>query len=103
MLVGAYQEVMGNNHNLFGVPNEAHIYIGDDGHIIRKVIYGSTLSETVATARFDSDQLHDTYRRAVMQRIKNGALSTKEGNQWIEFYEDQAESYTYLTPNGGTA
>jgi arginine decarboxylase len=100
MLVGAYQEVMGNNHNLFGVPNEAHIFIGDDGHIIRKVIYGTNLGEALATARYDADQLHDTYRRAVMQRIKNGELSTKEGSQWIEFYEDQEESYTYLTPNG---
>jgi len=100
MLVGAYQEVMGNNHNLFGVPNEAHIFIGDDGHIIRKVIYGSTLGETVATARFDAVQLHDTFRRAVMQRIKSGELSTKEGENWIEFYENQTDSYTYLTPNG---
>jgi len=100
MLVGAYQEVMGNNHNLFGVPNEAHIFIGDDGHIIRKVIYGTTLGDALATVRFDTDQLHDTFRRAVMQRIKNGELSAKEGNQLIEFYENQAESYTYLTPTG---
>ncbi|HEY2867551.1 MAG TPA: biosynthetic arginine decarboxylase [Pyrinomonadaceae bacterium] len=100
MLVGAYQEVMGNNHNLFGLPNEAHIFIGDDGHIIRKVIYGSTLGDALATVRFDTDQLHDTFRRAVMHRIKNGELSTKEGNSWIEFYEDQTDSYTYLTPNG---
>jgi arginine decarboxylase len=100
MLVGAYQEVMGNNHNLFGVPNEAHIFIGDDGHIIRKVVYGTTLGETLATVRFDTDQLHDTFRRAVMERIKNGEITTKEGNQVIEFYEDQADSYTYLTPNG---
>jgi arginine decarboxylase len=102
MLVGAYQEVMGNNHNLFGVPNEAHIFIGDDGHIIRKVIYGSTLGDTVATARFDPDQLHDTYRRAVMQRIKIGELSAKDGENWIQFYENQVDSYTYLTPNGGS-
>jgi len=100
MLVGAYQEVMGNNHNLFGVPNEAHIFIGDDGHIIRKVIYGTTLGESLTTVRFDADQLHDTFRRAVMQRIKSGELSAKEGNQLIEFYENQADSYTYLTPTG---
>lgn len=100
LLIGAYQEVMGNNHNLFGVPNEAHIFIGDDGHIIRKVIYGTTLGETLGTVRFDTDSLHDTYRRAVMHRIKNGELSTKEGNQFIEFYENQADAYTYLTPNG---
>ncbi len=100
MLVGAYQEVMGNNHNLFGVPHEAHIFIGEDGHIIKQVIYGATLAESLQTVRFDAVQLHDQFRRAVMKRIKEGQLSTKEGNNLIEFYEDQAESYTYLTPNG---
>ncbi len=100
MLVGAYQEVMGNNHNLFGVPHEAHIFIGEDGHIIKKVIYGATLGDALATVRFDADQLHDNFRRAVMRRIKSAELSTKEGNQLIEFYENQVESYTYLSPNG---
>ena len=99
MLVGAYQEVMGNNHNLFGVPHEAHIFIGEDGPIIKKVIYGATLGDALATVRFDVDQLHDSFRRAVMQRIKDGEISTKTGNQVIEFYENQAESYTYLSPN----
>ncbi len=100
MLVGAYQEVMGNNHNLFGVPHEAHIFIGEDGHIIKKVIYGATLADSLSAVRFDAVQLHDQYRKTVLQRIKEGRLSTKEGNQLIEFYENQAESYTYLTPNG---
>jgi len=102
MLVGAYQEVMGNNHNLFGVPHEAHIFIGEDGHIIKKVIYGATLADMLATVRFDSDQLHDQFRRLVMKRIKEGQLSTREGNSLIEFYENQADSYTYLSPNGET-
>lgn len=100
MLVGAYQEVMGNNHNLFGVPHEAHIFIGDDGHIIKKVIYGATLADSLLSVRFDAVQLHDQFRRGVLQRIKDGELSTKEGNSIIEFYENQAESYTYLAPNG---
>ena len=100
MLVGAYQEVMGNNHNLFGAPHEAHIHIGEDGHIIKKVINGATLGDMLATVRFDTSQLHDQFRRQVMQRIKKGEISTKEGNSLIEFYENQAESYTYLLPNG---
>jgi len=100
MLVGAYQEVMGNNHNLFGVPHEAHIFIGDDGHIIKKVIYGATLADSLMAVRFDAVQLHDQFRRNVLQRIKDGQLQTKEGNQLIEFYENEAESYTYLAPNG---
>ncbi len=101
MLVGAYQEVMGNNHNLFGVPHEAHIYIGEDGHIIKKVIAGDTLADAVSTVRFDAVQLHDQFRRTVMKKIKDGDLSTSEGNDLIEFYEKQADSYTYLSPNNG--
>jgi arginine decarboxylase len=100
MLVGAYQEVMGSNHNLFGVPNEAHIHIGEDGHIIKKVLYGTTLGEAVATVRFDAVQLHDHFRRSVMNRIRDGELSTKEGNQLIEFSEDQVDACTYLIPSG---
>ena len=100
MLVGAYQEVMGNNHNLFGVPHEAHIHIGEDGYIIKKVIEGATLGDSLATVRFDAAQLHDQFRRTVMQRVKDGEISTKESSQLIEYYEKQADSYTYLTPNG---
>lgn len=100
MLVGAYQEVMGNNHNLFGVPHEAHIHIGEDGYIIKKVINGATLGDSLATVRFDAVQLHDQFRRNVLQRIKDGELSTKEGNQLIEYYESQVGGYNYLSPNG---
>ncbi|HXH69101.1 MAG TPA: biosynthetic arginine decarboxylase [Pyrinomonadaceae bacterium] len=100
MLVGAYQEVMGNNHNLFGVPHEAHIHIGEDGYIIKKVIEGATLGDALSAVRFDAAQLHDQFRRSVTQRIKDGELSSKEGHQLIEYYEKQADSYTYLSPNG---
>jgi arginine decarboxylase len=101
MLVGAYQEVMGNNHNLFGQPHEAHIHIGEDGYIIKKVIPGSTVGDMVATVRFDKAQLHDQFRRMVMQRVKEGEVSSKEGNDLIEYYEKQINKYTYLSPNGG--
>ena len=101
MLVGAYQEVMGNNHNLFGVPHEAHIHIGEDGYIIKKVIQGATLGDALSTVRFDAEHLNDQFRRTVLQRIKDGELSNKEGNGLIEFYESQVGSYTYLSPNGG--
>lgn len=101
MLVGAYQEVMGNNHNLFGVPHEAHIFIGEDGYIIKKVILGATLGEAVASVRFDPDQLHDTFRDAVLQQVKDGNLSNAEASSVIGFYDAQKNSYTYLTPNNG--
>ena len=100
MLVGAYQEVMGNNHNLFGVPHEAHIHIGDDGYIIKKVIQGATIADSLETVRFDSVQLTDQFRRTVLQRIKDGEISAKIGEEIIGYYERQAASYTYLAPNG---
>ncbi|MEZ5428534.1 MAG: biosynthetic arginine decarboxylase [Pyrinomonadaceae bacterium] len=99
MLVGAYQEVMGNNHNLFGVPHEAHIHIGEDGFIIKKVIQGATLGDTLSTVRFDKNQLHDQFRRKVMKKIKEKELTAEEGDQLIEYYEKQVDSYTYLSPN----
>jgi arginine decarboxylase len=103
MLVGAYQEVMGNNHNLFGVPHEAHIFIGEDGHIIKKVIQGATLGDAIGTARYEAVQLHDSFRRAVMSQIRDGVLSAKEGNALIEYYEREVDSYTYLSPTGQAA
>jgi arginine decarboxylase-like protein len=72
-------------------------------HIIKKVIYGATLGDALSSVRFDAVQLHDSFRRQVLARIKDGDLSTKEGNNLIEFYEDQVDSYTYLTPTGQAA
>ena len=100
MLVGAYQECMGNNHNLFGLPHEAHIHIDEDGYIIKKVIHGSNLGDSLAQVRFEKGQLHDSFRRIVMQKIKDNSLSVKEGNELIEFYEKKINADTYLKPNG---
>lgn len=100
MLVGAYQECMGNNHNLFGLPHEAHVHIDEDGYIIKKVIHGSTLGDALSQVRYESGQLHDSFRRMVMQRIKNSEISAKEGNELIEYYEKGINSYTYLASNG---
>jgi arginine decarboxylase len=98
MLVGAYQEVMGNNHNLFGVPHEAHVHIGEEGHIIKKVVTGATIGDSLETARYDSGHLHDQFRKIVQKRIKNEELSTKEGHELIDSYESGIKAYTYLLP-----
>ncbi len=57
LLVGAYQEVMGNNHNLFGAPHEAHIYIDEEGYLIKKVIRGTTVGEATERARYERSLL----------------------------------------------
>jgi len=100
MLVGAYQEVMGNNHNLFGTPNEAQIHIDEDGYLIKKVIRGTTVGEAVGRARYERGLLHDGFRRQVTQRIKNDELSEAEGAELVNFYESRFDAYTYITLNG---
>ena len=100
MLVGAYQEVMGNNHNLFGTPNEAQIHIDEEGFLIKKVIRGTTVGEAVARARYERGMLHDGFRRQVTQRIKDGELSEADGADLINYYESRFDAYTYVAVNG---
>jgi len=100
MLVGAYQEVMGNNHNLFGAPNEAHVHIDDDGYLIKKVVRGTTVGEALHRVRYERGQLHEGFRRLVAQRVKRGDLSEAEGAEMVDFYESRINAYTYLAVNG---
>ncbi len=100
MLVGAYQEVMGNNHNLFGAPNEAHIHVDEDGYLIKKVIRGTTVGQAAERARYERGLLHDGFRRQIAQRIKDEELSEAEAAEIIEFYESRYDAYTYLAVNG---
>ena len=99
-LVGAYQEVMGNNHNLFGAPNEAHIHIDEDGYLIKKVVQGTTVGEALQRARYERGQLHESFRRRIAQRVKRGDLTEAEGAELVEFYESRFNAYTYLAVNG---
>ncbi|HEY6045983.1 MAG TPA: biosynthetic arginine decarboxylase, partial [Pyrinomonadaceae bacterium] len=100
MLVGAYQEVMGNNHNLFGTPNEAQIHIDEEGYLIKKVIRGTTVGEAVGRARYERGMLHDGFRRQVNQRIKDGEMTEAEGAELVTFYESRFDAYTYIAVNG---
>jgi len=100
MLVGAYQEVMGNNHNLFGAPNEAQIHIDEEGYLIKKVIRGTTVGEAAGRARYERSMLHEGFRRQVTQRIKDGELTEAEGAELVNFYESRYDAYTYIAVNG---
>jgi arginine decarboxylase len=103
MLVGAYQEVMGNNHNLFGTPHEAHIHIDEDGYLIKKVIKGTSVGEAAERARYERSMMHEGFRRQIAQRIKHEELTEAEGAELIEYYESRFDSYTYLAINGKDA
>jgi arginine decarboxylase len=101
LLVGAYQEAMGNNHNLFGTPHEAHIHIDEGGFLIKKVIKGTTVGAAAERARYERSLLHDGFRRLITQRVKDGELTEADGAELAQFYESRYDAYTYLSVNGG--
>jgi arginine decarboxylase len=101
MLVGAYQEVMGNFHNLFGTTNEAHIIIDKDGEYhISKVIHGSPVGEMLTFARYEQEFLQKGFRKLLNREIKKGKLTEDKADLLLENYDGFYHSYTYLDMNG---
>jgi arginine decarboxylase len=101
MLVGAYQEVMGNNHNLFGAPHEAHIHIDEEGFLIKKVIIRALPSAPLSErARYERSTCTTGFRRLINRRVKEGELARPDGAELAQFYESRYEAYTYLAVNG---
>jgi arginine decarboxylase len=101
MLIGAYQEVMGNFHNLFGTTNEAHVVITDNGEYhISRVINGSNVGEMTSFARYEKEFLQDGFRNLLNRQIKKGKLTEEESARLVEDYESHYDGYTYLNGNG---
>jgi arginine decarboxylase len=96
-LVGAYQEVMGSNHNLFGQPNEAHVVIDTDGaYHITKIVNGSRVGDMLAFARYDKNQAWESFRRQTKARVTGGHISEDDAEALVAKYESQVNLYTYL-------
>lgn len=96
-LVGAYQEVMGSNHNLFGQPNEAQVVIEADGRYhITKLVQGSRVSDMLQFARYDKQQVVESFRNLTDRRVKAGQLSREVADQLVEEYSAGLQLYTYL-------
>ncbi|HEY7913084.1 MAG TPA: arginine decarboxylase, partial [Blastocatellia bacterium] len=96
-LVGAYQEVMGSYHNLFGNTNEAHVIIDTDGRYhIKKIVQGSRVGDMIAFARYDRNQAWDSFQRMTRARIAGGSLTEQQAEELIRQYESDINRYTYL-------
>ena len=96
-LTGAYQEVMGSHHNLFGNPNEAHVVIDNDGRYhITKLISGSRINDMLQFARYDKAQLAESFRRQLHVQVEAGKLSREVAEQLAAEYEAGAARGTYL-------
>lgn len=98
-LTGAYQDIMGDMHNLFGRVNEVHVFSDDDDptdFYIEEVIRGDTLSTTLKTNQYSITELCKLVKTQADAKVKEGALKPREAVQLVDFYTSLLQSYTYL-------
>jgi arginine decarboxylase len=96
-LVGAYQEILGDLHNLFGDTNAVHVGLGQDGKVVLEaVIQGDTVREVLDYVQFQSKTLVEQFRRSVEAAVREGKISYEESGTLLRFYEDGLNGYTYL-------
>ncbi len=102
-LLGAYQEILGDLHNLFGDTNQVHVSIaeGGTGYRIDQIIEGNTVMEVLEYVSYDRKRLLRSMRRAVEDAIENGNLTLEEGALLVNTYVKGLEGYTYFEMKGG--
>ena len=96
-LIGAYQEILGDLHNLFGDTNAVHVSLnGDSEVILDTVIKGDTVREVLDYVQFNADTLLSQFRRDVESALREGKIGYEESGRLLRFYEDGLHGYTYL-------
>jgi arginine decarboxylase len=96
-LLGAYQEILGDLHNLFGDTNAVHVSMDSgDEVIVEAVIKGDTVSEVLQYVEFDPRVLARQLRSAVEQAIRENRIDDRQAGRLLRFYEAGLEGYTYL-------
>ena len=95
-LVGAYQEILGNMHNLFGDTNAVHISVNDEGYTIDQVIDGETVADVLEYVQYDPKKLVRRLEIWVSKAIKDEKITEAEGKEFISNYRAGLYGYTYL-------
>jgi arginine decarboxylase len=102
-LMGAYQDIMGDFHNLFGRVNEAHVFLDEDeegGFYIEEIIPGSTIGDVLTLTQWDQNELIRLIKTQVDAAIKSDRLKPNEAMRLLTNYERVLKTYTYLHLNG---
>lgn len=100
-LTGAYQDVMGDMHNLFGRLNEVHIFSYDDDpedFYIEEVVKGSSVEDVLNVMQYNPRAMASDVKRIIDKQVSGGKINPKEGVRWTDFYENCLSGYTYLKP-----
>jgi arginine decarboxylase len=96
-LVGAYQEILGDLHNLFGDTHAVHVSLDNSGNVmLESVIKGDTVREVLDYVEFDADMLVRKLRESVEIAVREGRVDVEESGRLLRFYEDGLHGYTYL-------
>ena len=96
-LIGAYQEILGDLHNLFGDTNAVHVGVSAQGEIkLETIIAGDTVSEVLRYVQFDADKLLQKLRTAVEVAVKEQRIDDSQADHFLRFYEAGLQGYTYL-------
>jgi arginine decarboxylase len=96
-LVGAYQEILGDLHNLFGDTNAVHVRLDSNGAVILDaVIQGDTVREVLDYVQFHYQTLVEQFRRSVEAAVREGRIGYEESGSLLRFYEEGLHGYTYL-------
>lgn len=96
-LNGAYQEIMGNLHNLFGDTNAIHIKLTPKGYQIEHVVKGDTMKEVLGYVQYDSEDLVENIRRRAEQALQENRITLPEAQLLLQNYEQSLSRYTYLS------
>ena len=96
-LIGAYQEILGDLHNLFGDTNAVHVSLNGNGEIILdNVIKGDTVREVLDYVQFRAESLLGQFRKDVEAALREGKIGYEESGRLLRFYEEGLNGYTYL-------
>ena len=95
-LVGAYQEILGDMHNLFGDTNAAHISVKDGKYCIDQIFDGETIEEVLDYVQYNPKKLVRQLEQWVTKSVKEGKISLDEGKEFLGTYRNGLFGYTYL-------
>lgn len=95
-LVGAYQEILGDMHNLFGDTNAVHISVKDGKYHIDQIIDGETVEEVLDYVQYNPKKLVRQLETWVTKSVKEGKISLEEGKEFLDTYRSGLYGYTYL-------
>lgn len=97
-LVGAYQETLGDLHNLFGDPHAVHIELDGENWSIAEIVKGDSIAEVLSYVQFDPTQLARALERECEKAVREKTMSVRESRILTQFYESGLAGYTYLDP-----